>query len=209
MIAQKLESLEAVSNRIRERARALGFEAVGIAPLGPSQHAATYVGWAEAGYAGEMGYLTRPDAVEKRANPERVVAGARSAIVVAKNYFPGETPGDEGVPAERGVFARYARHDDYHEILTPRLIELQNWIAEEVIPAGGRAYVDTGPVLERELARRAGIGWFGRNTMLIQPRKGSYFFLGAVLVDVELAYDEPFTDEFCGTCSRCLRSCPT
>jgi epoxyqueuosine reductase len=209
MIAPLNHSPESLSARIRERARELGFDAVGIAPLGPSEHAPAYARWAESGHAGEMGYLTRADAVQKRADPERVVPGAKSAIVVAKNYFPGDQPGDEALPADRGVFARYARHDDYHDVLTPRLIELQNWISAELLPVKGRAYVDTGPVLERELARRAGIGWFGRNTMLIRPRAGSYFFLGSVLVDVELAYDEPFTDEFCGTCTSCVQSCPT
>jgi epoxyqueuosine reductase len=203
------ESLVEISRRIRARARELGFDHVGIAPAGPSAHGDAYARWAEAGYAGEMGYLTRPDAVEKRADPARVVPGARSAIVVAMNYLPEPDPGDENVPPDRAVFARYARNLDYHDILTPRLIELQEWVSRELISLRGRAYVDTGPVLERELAARAGLGWAGRNTMLIRPGAGSYLFLGVVLVDVELAHDEPFTRSHCGTCARCLPACPT
>jgi len=198
-----------ISRRIRERGRELGFDHVGIAPAGPSAHADAYARWAGAGYAGEMGYLTRPDAVEKRADPARVVPGAKSAIVVAMNYLPGPEPGDEGVPADRAVFARYARNADYHDLLTPRLIELQEWASRELVPLRGRAYIDTGPVLERELAARAGLGWAGRNTMLIRPGAGSYLFLGVILVDVELAHDEPFTRSHCGTCTRCLPACPT
>src|SRR5690606_7040799 len=105
--------------------------------------------------------------------------------------------------------ARYARNEDYHDLLKNRLIELQNRISAELLPAGGRAYVDTGAVLERELAQRAGLGWIGRNTMLIQPRRGSYFFLGVILLDVELPYDRPFQRDHCGSCERCVVACPT
>ena len=156
---------------IRQRARALGFDSVGIAPAHASAHAAHYARWVEAGYAGEMGYLAREDAIAKRADPALVVPGARSAVVVARSYFTAE-PAGEIEPAQdpaRAVFARYARNDDYHELLKERLIELQAWIDLEVTPVGGRAYVDTGPVLERELARRAGLGWLGKNCMFISP----------------------------------------
>ena len=197
-----------ISARIRSRARELGFDAVGIAPVGPSAHGEAYERWVAAGHAGEMAYLGREDAVAKRKDPSLVVPNARSAVVVAKNYFVQDEPMAAPDPS-RGIFARYARNDDYHEVLKPRLIELQEWIDRELLPVGGRAYVDTGPVLERELAQRAGLGWFGRNTMLIQPQRGSYFFLGVVLLDVELDYDEPFEREHCGTCQRCIGECPT
>ena len=197
-----------VATRIRSRARELGFDAVGIAPVGPSAHGEAYEQWVAAGHAGEMAYLGREDAVAKRKDPSLVVPNARSAVVVAKNYFVEGDPVATNNPS-RGIFARYARNDDYHEVLKPRLIELQEWIDRELLPVGGRAYVDTGPVLERELAQRAGLGWFGRNTMLIQPQRGSYFFLGVVLLDVELEYDEPFEREHCGTCTRCIGGCPT
>ena len=203
------EGTREITSRIREQAVLIGFDAVGIAPLHASEHAAVYSDWAAAGYAGEMGYLTREDAVAKRADPARAVAGARSAIVVAKEYFPDEPRESDLVGPDSAIFARYARNDDYHDVLTPRLIELQQWISEQLVPVCGRAYFDTGPVLERELAARAGIGWFGRNTMLIRPQRGSYFFIGVVLVDVELAYDEPFPEEFCGSCTSCIATCPT
>jgi epoxyqueuosine reductase len=203
------QELAALSQRIRTKARELGFDTVGIAPVHASAHGEHYRRWTEAGFHGEMEYLAREDAVAKRADPALVVPAARSAVVVARNYFTADTsPPAQSDPA-RAVFARYALNDDYHELLKARLIELQNWIADELLPVGGRAYVDTGPVLERELAQRAGLGWFGRNTMLIQPQRGSYFFLGAVLLDVELQYDAPFERDHCGTCTRCEAGCPT
>ncbi|HEX6070835.1 MAG TPA: QueG-associated DUF1730 domain-containing protein, partial [Longimicrobiaceae bacterium] len=153
MISQAIE----VAATIKEWARELGFDTVGIAPVGESAHGDAYARWVAAGHAGEMGYLTRPDAVEKRRDPRVLVAGAKTAVVVTRNYYPGEedppTPEDPG----RGIFARYARNDDYHDLLKQRLIELQDRIAAELLPAGGRAYVDTGAVLERELAERAGL----------------------------------------------------
>jgi epoxyqueuosine reductase len=195
-----------LSDRIRARALALGFDSVGIAPVSPSEHAAHYARWIAAGRHGEMAYLAREDSIAKRADPGLVVPGARSAVVVTRGYAP---PDDTLAEANEAAFARYARNDDYHELLKGRLIALQEWIDAELTPVGGRAYVDTGPVLERELAVRAGLGWFGRNTMLIQPGRGSYHFLGVVLLDVGLAYDAPFTRDHCGTCTRCLRGCPT
>ena len=198
-----------LTTRIRQRALELGFDAVGVAPVTPSDHEAAYERWVAAGYAGEMAYLSREDSIAKRSDPSVAVPGARSAIVVAKDYHPGDTLGDDAVPPDSAIFARYARNNDYHDVLTPRLIELQKWISTELTPVSGRAYVDTGPVLERELAARAGLGWFGRNTMLIQQGGGSYFFIGVVLVDVELDYDQPLTEEFCGRCTSCLDHCPT
>jgi epoxyqueuosine reductase len=208
MIAAPTLDPTVLTCRIREWAREAGFDAIGIAPVGPSAHAELYRRWVAAGHAGEMGYLAREDAVAKRADPALLVPGARSAVVVAKGYAP---PDDDPTPPEpsRGIFARYARNDDYHDLLTPALIALQERIARELVPVRGRAYVDTGPVFERELAARAGLGWFGKNTMLIQPRRGSYYFLGLILLDVELEYDEPFVRDHCGSCEACIEHCPT
>ncbi|HWK88613.1 MAG TPA: tRNA epoxyqueuosine(34) reductase QueG [Longimicrobium sp.] len=198
-----------LSERIRQKARDMGFGAVGIAPVRPSGHGDAYQGWVAAGMHGEMGYLAREDAVAKRRDPAVLVPGARSAVVVALEYYNADAePGTPADPA-RGIVARYARNQDYHELMKERLIALQEWIGSELRPVQGRAYVDTGAVLERELAQRAGLGWFGRNTMLIQPRRGSYWFLGVVLLDVELAYDAPFAADHCGTCSACVSACPT
>ena len=109
-----------------------------------------------------------------------------------------------------GPVARYARGDDYHDVMVERLRELHRWIARELgHEVTGKAYVDTGPILERDLARRAGLGWFGKNTMLINPRLGSFFFLGELLLDLELTPDDPFPTDHCGTCRRCLDACPT
>ncbi|MEW5925901.1 MAG: tRNA epoxyqueuosine(34) reductase QueG [Gemmatimonadota bacterium] len=203
-------SPSSLSERIRARALALGFDGVGIAPVGPSAHGGAYERWLAAGMHGEMGYLAREDAVAKRRDPAVLVPGARSAVVVALNYFP---PEDAAAPSSadpsRAVFARYARGEDYHELMKERLIALQEWISAELVPVSGRAYVDTGAVLERELAQRAGLGWAGRNTMLVRPGRGSYCFLGVVLLDVELAYDAPFAADRCGRCSRCVDACPT
>ncbi len=199
-----------ISDRIRSRAREMGFDAVGIAPVGASAHGEAYQRWVAAGMHGEMAYLAREDAVAKRRDPAVLVPGARSAVVVALNYHPpGDAPAPSSADASRAVFARYARNEDYHEMMKERLIALQDWISAELTPVGGRAYVDTGAVLERELAQRAGIGWAGRNTMLVQPGRGSYFFLGVVLLDVELSYDEPFEADRCGTCAACVSACPT
>ena len=196
------------SGAIRTRALELGFEAVGIAPVRASDHAPAYRRWVEEGRAGEMEYLAREDAVSRRADPSTLVDGARTAVVVAKNYYVPDEDG-EADDSSRAVFARYARNRDYHDVLTPRLLALQEWINDTLTPVGGRAYMDTGPVLERELAARAGLGWAGRNTMLIRPGLGSYVFLGTVLLDVELDYDDGFDGEYCGSCTRCVDACPT
>jgi epoxyqueuosine reductase len=202
-------SAAVLSQRIRQRALEIGFDAVGIARVEPSAHADAYRDWVGQGRHGEMHYLARPDAVQKRLDPATLVPGARSAVVVAREYHPTPDPQDSLQDPSRATFARYARNDDYHEVLTPRLIALQEWIDGELRPVRGRAYVDTGPVLERDLARRAGLGWFGRNTMLIRPGHGSWSFLGVVLVDIELEPDEPFERDHCGTCTRCIGACPT
>jgi epoxyqueuosine reductase len=146
-----------------------------------------------------MAYMART--AEKRRDSRRAVEGATRAIVVAMNY---------GGTEPAGPVARYARGDDYHDMMLERLRALHVWIEEQLGRAvRGKAYVDTGPLLERDLARRAGLGWFGRNTMLINPRVGSFFFLGALLVELELEADAPFATDHCGTCRRCLDACPT
>lgn len=193
-----------LSPALKAEALRLGFDLAGITDVRPSDHAAFYRAWIEAGRHGSMNYLAREDAVERRLSPE----GFRSAVVVALNYFPGDDdPMDDG----HGIIARYARGRDYHKVIGRKLKSLLAWVEAEVghdLPLA-RAYVDTGPVLERELAQRAGLGWFGRNTMLLNPRRGSYFFLGSLLLDIELEADEPFTADHCGTCSACVSACPT
>ena len=198
-----------LTDRIKAEATRLGFDPVGIAEVRPSDYSKFYQEWIAAGRHGSMDYLAREDAVVRRLTPERHF---RSAVVVALNYYVSAGAGaGEGEGVGEGIIARYAVGRDYHKVIKPRLMQLLRFIESEIgraLPLS-RAFVDTGPVLERELARRAGIGWFGRNTMIVNPRRGSYFFLGSLLLDVELEYDVPFAEDHCGTCNACVSSCPT
>ncbi len=188
-------------------AHRLGFSLVGIAGPSPSDHIDFYRGWVASGYHGEMAYLGRDSAVERRADLKSTLAGVRSVVVVAHEYA--QPDGVSGDPA-RAVIARYARGDDYHDVVKKKLVALGTWVEDHAEGAvAARAYVDTGPILERELAQRAGLGWFGKNTMLINPRRGSYFFIGVLLLDVDLPSNEPFVEDRCGTCRSCLDACPT
>ncbi len=198
-----------LTTRLKEQAKELGFSLVGVASVEASAHMDLYREWVEDGRHGDMGYLAREDAVARRADLRGTLPSIRSAVVVGHEYFQ-EDP--TGVPADpaRGVIARYARGQDYHGIIKKRLLELHRWIEASVeAPVEGRVYVDTGPILEREMAVRAGIGWFGKNTMLIHPKRGSYFFLGLLLLDLDLDADAPFQEDHCGTCRSCLDACPT
>jgi epoxyqueuosine reductase len=184
---------------IKAQAYGLGFDLVGITTLGPAETAAAFDDWVARGYGGEMEYLRRGAA--KRRDTRLPVDGATSAIVVGMNYGGTEPP---------GPVARYARGDDYHDVMTAKLRELHDWIGARLgRGVRGKAYVDTGPILERDIARRAGLGWFGKNTNLINPRLGSFFFLGVLLIELELEADAPFEADRCGTCTRCLDACPT
>jgi epoxyqueuosine reductase len=188
-----------IEESLKSRARALGFDLVGVARLGPAETAPMFEEWLARGFAGEMSYLER--GAGKRADPRRVFDNVNSAVVVGMNYGGTEPP---------GPVARYARGDDYHEVMLDRLRALHAWLNAELgreVP--GKAYVDTGPILERDLARKAGLGWFGKNTMLVNPEIGSFFFLGSLLLDLELKEDAPFEADRCGTCTRCLDACPT
>jgi epoxyqueuosine reductase len=185
--------------RIKAQAYGLGFDLAGITSLGAPDTVAAFDRWLSRGFDGDMSYLARGR--EKRADTRLPYPGARSAIVVGMSY---------GGAEPSGPVARYARGDDYHDVMVERLDTLHGWVEEAVgREVRGKAYVDTGPILERDLARRAGLGWFGKNTMLINPSLGSFFFLGALLVDVELEPDVPFEADRCGTCTRCLDACPT
>ncbi len=185
--------------RLKAQALGLGFDLAGIATLGPAETAPAFERWLADGMHGEMDYLRR--GAELRRDTTRPEPGMISALVVALDY---------GGRSPAGPVARYARGADYHRVMWDRLDELLDWVRRERGTAvRGRAYVDTGPILERDLARRAGLGWFGKNTMLIHPRKGSFFFLGALFTDLALTPDPPFTEEHCGTCTRCLDACPT
>jgi len=176
----------------------LGFDTVGVTTLEPNAHAAELDAWLAAGHAGTMTYLHRQ--AEKRKDPRRIMPGARVAVVTLTNYYHGT--------ARHGV-AQYAWSADYHDVLGARLEKLAAAIRDVAPGATTHAYVDAGPVPERELAQRAGLGWIGKNMMLIHPEIGSFTFIGVVLTDADLAPDLPFEVDRCGTCRRCLDACPT
>ncbi|WP_422926452.1 tRNA epoxyqueuosine(34) reductase QueG [Singulisphaera sp. PoT] len=177
---------------------------MGIAPAVTPGSYPHYVDWLEAGHAAGMHYLEAR--AEARRHPEHVLNGVRSVVIVSLVYGQPEAtlPG----PTQAKV-ARYARGADYHEVLWRRLEELLAWLRQEAPEVQGKAVADTAPLLERDFARMAGIGWVGKNTMLIDRRLGSFTLLGALLVDVDLEVDEPATKNYCGSCTRCLDACPT
>ena len=184
---------------IKAQAYGIGFDLAGITTLGPAETANAFEEWIARGYAGEMEYLPRGAA--KRRDTRSPFSGARSAIVVGLNY---------GGTSASGPVARYARGDDYHELMWRMLDSLHAWIDDHIgYATAGKSYVDTGPILERDLARRAGLGWFGKNTNLINPGIGSFFFIGSLLLDLQLEPDTPFEADRCGTCDRCIDACPT
>jgi epoxyqueuosine reductase len=191
--------------QINTKATALGFDLVGITSAEPLAHGGRLRAWVAQGFAGEMGYMSRD--VEKRVDPSRVLPEVRSIIVLGINYYT--SPSMPEASPGRGWISRYAWGQDYHTVLSDKLKALVAFIREvEGADVQARWYVDTGPILERELAWRAGLGWPGKNTNLINRRMGSWLFLGAILLDRELGYDAPATAH-CGTCTRCLVACPT
>jgi epoxyqueuosine reductase len=188
-----------LSRLARANAYAVGFDLVGIAALGPAESAPAFEEWLDAGRAGAMHYLER--GATKRRDTRLPVPGTTHAIVVGLDY---------GGREPSGPVARYARGDDYHDVMDAMLRELHRRIERDAErDVLGKPYVDTGPLLERDLARHAGLGWFGKNTNLINPERGSYFFLGALVLDLELEVDAPFEADRCGTCTRCIDACPT
>ncbi len=190
---------------IKDAARRLGFDLVGISPVGDPSHAGSFAEWLRRGLHGEMAYMERT--AGKRMHPGELLPWARSVVSVAMGYATPhpreETPGDL-----RGWISRYAWGDDYHDALRRRLEALLASVQAMAPGARGRAYVDAGPVLERDAAARAGLGWIGKNTLLLHPERGSWFFLGELFLDRELEYDRPMRDR-CGRCDLCLKACPT
>ena len=189
---------------LKAEARRLGFDQTGIAPAVEPLDYDRFLEWLGAGNAAGMDYLARH--AEVRAHPDRLVEGARSVVMVSLVYGrPDATPPG---PTE-GKVARYARGADYHDLFWRRLESLLAWLVSERPGTRGRAFADTAPLLERDFARRAGLGWIGKNTMLIDRRLGSFTLLGALIVDIELEPDPPHATSHCGTCTRCLDACPT
>ncbi|MCC6613999.1 MAG: tRNA epoxyqueuosine(34) reductase QueG [Anaerolineae bacterium] len=197
--------------RIKQEALALGFNLAAIVPAQPSPFIAAYERWLAAGMHGEMGYMARPDRTARRHDLNVILPGVQTLIVVGLDYRVAMPEALLADPS-RGRIASYAWGLDYHEVMLPRLDALTEWLAQSSPHSlRARSYVDTGAILERGHAYAGGLGFIGKNTMLIHPRRGSYFFLGEILTDLPCdAYDAPaFRASMCGTCKRCLRACPT
>jgi epoxyqueuosine reductase len=186
--------------RLKQQAHALGFDLAGIATATAADDFDRLRAWLDQGFAGEMSYLERH--AEARRHPASILPQVRSVLMVAMNYNPSP-------PGRGGGVARYALGTDYHDVLRTRLNQLLEWVRHEVPGCRGRGVVDTAPLLERDFARRAGLGWVGKNTMLLNKRLGSFFFLGALLLDLDLRPDPPHETRHCGTCTACLDACPT
>jgi epoxyqueuosine reductase len=225
-----------LENKIKAEARRLGFELVGITTPDPPPHFTTFTSWLNAGHHGEMHYLASPRSLSHREDPRRILPECQSILVLGMRHaFPESIPPqtqaakhpDGGLDSTRhaplphadssessrgplGRIASYAWGDDYHLVIPPLLQALVAFIENQVgRPVPNRYYTDTGPILERDLAQRAGLGWIGKNTCLINPRSGSYFLLAEVLLGLELTPDQPFSSDHCGSCTRCLDACPT
>ena len=191
-----------LEDAIKARSQELGFIACGITHPGPSRYGDFLDEWLANGYAGTMRYLHRQAA--RRKEPQRIAPEARSVVVVLDNYYSADQPADTSAPR----IAKYARGEDYHRVTGTRLGLLADFLRER----GARlshTFADAGAVPERELAQRAGLGWIGKNTMLVRPDGGSFFFIGSIFTDLPLQSDQPFELDRCGTCTRCLDACPT
>ncbi len=205
-VAKQVKNLgptQKLTQKIKDRALELGFEAVGVAPVSaiPAERLQE---WLQRGYHGKMTYMERH--IERRLDPSQVLEGACSILSLALNYYhPYQLPYSQ---PDRGAISRYASGTDYHSVLEEKLREMMETISRLCPEAKGRIYVDTGPVMDKYWATQSGIGWLGKHTNVLARELGSWFFLGEILLDIPLHYDEPGWD-FCGSCTRCIEACPT
>ncbi|MFG0298208.1 MAG: tRNA epoxyqueuosine(34) reductase QueG [Phycisphaerales bacterium JB047] len=205
----ELTPYQQLGQSLIERAKALGFACAGIASLEPIERAQHLDAWLDAGMHGEMGYLDQHR--ELKSNPGQIIAGASCALVVGDLYATRDENLDEPTQPGTGRIARYARGRDYHKLIKKRLVRLLLELQEAHPGAEFKAFVDTAPLPERELAARAGIGWVGKHTLVIHPKHGSYLFLGGIVMTLKAENPpevRPVTDH-CGTCTRCIDACPT
>jgi epoxyqueuosine reductase len=195
---------KAYSNLIKRKARELGFLFCGISKAGfLEEEAPRLENYLNLGYHGEMSYMENH--FDMRLDPTKLVNGARSVISVALNYFPQQTQTDTDAPK----ISKYAYGTDYHFVIKDKLKEMMNFIHENIGEVNGRAFVDSAPVLDKAWAKKAGFGWMGKNTNLINKSTGSFFFLAELIVDLDLEYDIAPSQDHCGTCTRCIDACPT
>lgn len=192
-----------ITKQVKLRAKELGFMGISIAKAEHmDEEAARLESWLAQNNQGDMSYLENH--FDKRVDPTKLVPGSKSVISLMYNYYSEELQEDDSAPK----IAMYAYGKDYHKIVKKKLIQLFKWMSESFGDIEGRCFVDSAPVLERDWARRSGLGWVGKNTLLINPKKGSYFFLCEIICDLDLEYDHPIKDH-CGTCTRCIEACPT
>ena len=188
--------------------RELGFQQVGIASIDLGEHEAHLQRWLDAGYQGEMDYMASHGS--KRSHPDELVPGTLRVVSLRMDYLPGDTRMAEQLASpEKAYVSRYALGRDYHKLIRKRLQQLAERVQQAIGPFGYRAFVDSAPVLEKAVAEQAGLGWIGKNTLVINRKAGSWFFLGELFVDLPLPVDPPHTSEHCGRCSACLDICPT
>jgi len=193
---------------IRQWGQEMGFQAVGFTGIDLAQHRDYLAKWLDAGYQGEMDWMTSHGS--KRAHPEDLVPGTSTELTARMDYLPsGEDPETILASSNKAYISRYALGRDYHKLMRGRLAKLAKRIEAELGGGQYRAFVDSAPVLERALAENAGLGWIGKNTMLINDKAGSWFFLGEIYTDVPLPADPPQQTEHCGSCHACLDICPT
>jgi epoxyqueuosine reductase len=194
-----------LTQKIKEKALEIGFHKVGIARAEALPREREYLeNWLERGFHAEMRWMEREP--EKRADPQLLLENAKSVISVALNYF---TPHEHDDSPENGKVSRYAWGDDYHDVLKEKLRRLETFITEISPTIKTKICVDTAPIMDKAWAQRAGLGWIGKHSNLITREYGSWVFLGEILLDIELEYDEPETQDFCGSCTACLDACPT
>lgn len=197
-----------MTQALKDEARRLGFLLAGVTTPDPPPHLDVFTGWLAQGRHGEMHYLAANRSLIRRANPREILPDCRAILVLAAPYPPASADLPRGPLS--GEVAAYAWGDDYHDLLPEKLQALVSFLEAQVgHPVSNRWYTDTGPILERDLAQRAGLGWIGKNTLLIHPQHGSYFLLAEILLGIDLEPDFPFTDDRCGSCTRCLEACPT
>ena len=207
MSASSLD-LPALSQTIKDLGRELGFQQVGIAGLDLATHEAHLQRWLDAGYHGEMEYMAAHGS--KRSHPEELVPGTLRVISLRMDYLPGDTEMSKRLSEpEKAYISRYALGRDYHKLIRKRIQQLAERIQQLIGPFGYRAFVDSAPVLEKAIAEQAGLGWIGKNTLVLNRKAGSWFFLGELFIDLPLPADAPHASEHCGSCSACLDICPT
>ncbi|SFP30341.1 epoxyqueuosine reductase [Geopseudomonas sagittaria] len=200
--------LVALAQSIRDWSRELGFQQVGIAGIELDEHEAHLQRWLAAGHHGEMDYMAAHG--HKRSRPAELLPGTLRVISLRMDYLPGDTRMTEVLASpDKAYVSRYALGRDYHKLIRKRLQQLAERIQQAIGPFGHRAFVDSAPVLEKALAQQAGLGWIGKNTLLLNRKAGSWFFLGELYVDLPLPVDAPHASEHCGRCQACLDICPT